>query len=415
MYFYKDILHLDLEMSSLCNLKCPICNRRQSGGKKNTGYKETYLSLERFKQWFDDEFVSRLYSMQICGNYGDAMTNPELIDILRYIIKLNPDIVFTMNSNASGRNEKFWSELGEIFSKNFKSLLTFSVDGLEDTNHIYRRGAKWDKIMIAMKSFINAGGPAAWEYLVFKHNQHQVEDAKKLAKELGFQEFYEKAPLGFTTAPFDYDGNRYNEWMRVFKDDNSLDYVIEPKNPSMTNQEIKFYLKDAGFKKSDEEIIDTTKIAKKFNAPAIFYKSPQEKAVIKKDRVLSKYETKLGTTKIDCMVIKPKSIFVAHDGLVFPCCFTASKYYGNSAGVEEAQLQDFINEYGTRNISLEHNHLRDIIDGPMFQGKWPESFEDNDIRNKRLITCSLFCGKETNENYMATKESVQKKANALGQ
>ena len=157
------------------------------------------------------------------------------------------------------------------------------------------------------------------------------------------------------------------------------------------------------------------KIAKKFNDPAIFYKPPEEKAVIKKDRVLSKYETKLGTTKIDCMVIKPKSIFVAHDGLVFPCCFTASKYYGNSAGVEESQIQDFINEYGTRNISLEHNHLRDIIDGPMFQGKWPESFEDNDIRNKRLITCSLFCGKETNENYMATKESVQKKANALGQ
>tara|TARA_R100000455_G_C6271371_1_gene127561 strand:+ start:311 stop:991 length:681 start_codon:yes stop_codon:yes gene_type:complete len=224
-----------------------------------------------------------------------------------------------------------------------------------------------------------------------------------------------KAPLGFTTAPFDHDGNRYNEWMRVFKDDNSLDYVIEPKNPSMTNQEIKFYLKDAGFKKSDEETIDTTKIAKKFNDPAIFYKPPEEKAVIKKDRVLSKYETKLGTTKIDCMVIKPKSIFVAHDGLVFPCCFTASKYYGNSSSVEEAQIQDFINEYGTRNISLEHNHLRDIIDGPMFQGKWPESFEDNDIRNKRLITCSLFCGKETNENYMATKESVQKKANALGQ
>ena len=48
--------------------------------------------------------------------------------------------------------------------------------------------------MIAMKSFINAGGSIPWEYLVFKHNQHQVEDAKKLAKELGFQEFYEKAP-----------------------------------------------------------------------------------------------------------------------------------------------------------------------------------------------------------------------------
>lgn len=415
MYFYKDILHVDLEMSSLCNLKCPICNRRQAGGEKNTGYNETYLSLDRFKTWFDDEFIARLYSLQMCGNYGDAMTNPELIDILKYIIKLNPNIILTMNTNASGRNKKFWSELGEIFSKNFKSILTFSVDGLEDTNHIYRRGAHWDKIMVAMKSFIGAGGAAQWEYLVFKHNQHQVDDAKKLAIELGFKGFYAKEPLGFTTAPFDYDGHRYNEWMRVFKDNNELDYVIEPKNLSMSTKEIKFYLKDSGFTKSDEENVDPHVIAKKFNDPAIFYKPPQEKAIIKKDRVLSEYETKLGTTRIDCLVIKPKSLFVAHDGLVFPCCFTASKYYGNSAGVEESQLQDFINEYGKRNISLEHNHLKDIIDGPMFQGKWPESFKDNDIRNKRLITCSLFCGKETNENYMATRKSVQRKENMLGQ
>ena len=45
MYFYDEILHVDLEMSSLCNAKCPICNRRQQGGPKNTSYKETYLSL----------------------------------------------------------------------------------------------------------------------------------------------------------------------------------------------------------------------------------------------------------------------------------------------------------------------------------------------------------------------------------
>ena len=62
---------------------------------------------------FDDEFVSRLYSMQICGDgLDDAMTNPELIDILRYIIKLDPDIVFTMNTNASGQEMKILVKLG---------------------------------------------------------------------------------------------------------------------------------------------------------------------------------------------------------------------------------------------------------------------------------------------------------------
>ena len=44
-----------------------------------------------------------------CGNYGDAMTNPDLVPILKYIREINPKIVFTMNTNASGRDENFWT------------------------------------------------------------------------------------------------------------------------------------------------------------------------------------------------------------------------------------------------------------------------------------------------------------------
>ena len=89
MYFYKDILHVDLEMSSLCNAKCPYVIVDNKEDPKNTSYKETYLSLDRFKTWFDDEFVAQLFSMQMCGNYGDAMTNPELVNILKYIRSIN--------------------------------------------------------------------------------------------------------------------------------------------------------------------------------------------------------------------------------------------------------------------------------------------------------------------------------------
>ena len=54
------------------------------------------------------------------------------------------------------------------------------------------------------------------------------------------------------------------------------------------------------------------------------------KSRIDNDRQLSPWEEKLGKTDIDCMVIKPKIVFIGHDGLVFPCCFTASKYYTKS-------------------------------------------------------------------------------------
>ena len=46
--------------------------------------------------------------------------------------------------------------------------------------------------MTNVKSFIQAGGEAHWEFLVFKHNEHQVEEARNLAREMGFKEFYLK-------------------------------------------------------------------------------------------------------------------------------------------------------------------------------------------------------------------------------
>lgn len=413
MYNYKDILHIDLEMSSLCNAKCPVCNRRQWGGIKNNTYKETYLSLDRFKSWFDKDFIAQLYSMQMCGNYGDSMTNPDLVPILKYIREINPKIVFTMNTNASGRDENFWTEMGKLFSIN-NSTLTFSVDGLEDTNHIYRRGTHWQKIINAMNWFIKSGGTAIWEYLVFKHNQHQVDEARELANTLGFSQFYAKEPLGFIKEETVKGKKRYSDWMRVNKEDGEVQYYIEPKDDRLSTQEIKLYLKETGITKTEEEPVEANIIAKKFNDDRVYFQQDVSNKMIDKNKKLSEWEQDLGNTEIDCVVIKPKSIFIAHDGLVFPCCFTASKYYAAPGSYEVGQLVDFINSYGKRNISLEYKHLKEIIDGDMFQNRWPDNFADNDIRNKRLITCSLFCGKKTNSNFMHSRNSVKKENNMLG-
>jgi len=413
MYNYKDILHIDLEMSSLCNAKCPVCNRRQWGGIKNNTYKETYLSLDRFKSWFDKDFIAQLYSMQMCGNYGDSMTNPDLVPILKYIREINPKIVFTMNTNASGRDENFWTEMGKLFSIN-NSTLTFSVDGLEDTNHIYRRGTHWKKITNAMNWFIKSGGTAIWEYLVFKHNQHQVDEARELASNLGFSQFYAKEPLGFIKEETVKGKKRYSDWMRVNKEDGEVQYYIEPKDDRLSTQEIKLYLKETGITKTEEEPVEANIIAKKFNDDRVYFQQDVSNKMIDKNKKLSEWEQDLGNTEIDCVVIKPKSIFIAHDGLVFPCCFTASKYYAAPGSYEVGQLVDFINSYGKRNISLEYKHLKEIIDGDMFQNRWPDNFADNDIRNKRLITCSLFCGKKTNSNFMHSRNSVKKENNMLG-
>ena len=68
----------------------------------------------------------------------------------------------------------------------------FSIDGLESTNHVYRKNVNWEKLMSNAEAFIAAGGSAHWDMLVYKHNQHQVDAAEQLARDMGFKWFRAK-------------------------------------------------------------------------------------------------------------------------------------------------------------------------------------------------------------------------------
>jgi hypothetical protein len=70
--------------------------------------------------------------------------------------------------------------------------VVFSIDGLADTNHIYRKKVNWIKVMNNAAAFIKAGGSAHWDMLVYKHNEHQVDIAEQVARDLGFTWFRAK-------------------------------------------------------------------------------------------------------------------------------------------------------------------------------------------------------------------------------
>ena len=75
--------------------------------------------------------------------------------------------------------------------------------------------------------------------------------------------------------------------MKVLNDKDGPDYYIEQKDPSMNSKEIKLYLKETGFVKSEEQSIEPEELAKKFNDPKIFYQPKTEKVIIDNDRQLS--------------------------------------------------------------------------------------------------------------------------------
>jgi sulfatase maturation enzyme AslB (radical SAM superfamily) len=183
----NDIKKIEIELSSYCNARCPLCIRQHRGTDvEREDFAKGHLKFSQIKKLISDLPDPKQVTFYFGGVGGDPMMNPEVVDIFKYCSEKLKDV--SMDTNASLRSANIWKELGEISSK-YGTSITFSIDGLEDTNHLYRIKTDWTKIMKNSAEFISAGGNAHWKYIVFKHNEHQVEEARELSKKLGFKEF----------------------------------------------------------------------------------------------------------------------------------------------------------------------------------------------------------------------------------
>ena len=110
-----------------------------------------------------------------------------LIDtVCNTVCKSNPHAIknynLKVNTNGSLRSPDFYERIA-----NYKNMtLTWSIDGFEETNHVYRYGCDFDKIWNNFTTFCKSGGGgnANWDFIVFKHNWHEIPRVKEEAKKL---------------------------------------------------------------------------------------------------------------------------------------------------------------------------------------------------------------------------------------
>jgi organic radical activating enzyme len=202
LFNLKNIKVLHLETTTVCNAACPQCGRGDSR-YFNEEKDSNELTINHITGTYTEKFIKNLNKMFMCGNFGDPAAAKDTLDIYKYFKKHNPNIVLGMNTNGSIRNPNWWAELAGIFNNPY-SYVVFSIDGLEDTNAIYRRNTVWSKIIENAQAFINAGGSAHWDMLIYEHNEHQIDTVKKLAKDLGFSWFRAKVSKRFYTNPVEF-------------------------------------------------------------------------------------------------------------------------------------------------------------------------------------------------------------------
>ena len=141
-----NIKTLHVEPSSNCNLSCPQCARNVLGEYLNPDLMVSELSTEWFTHLLPKKFIKQLDKVYFCGAFGDPCMHKKLLDIIAFLKYINPSIIIGINTNGSIRNTEWWSQCAKLLT-NDRDYVMFAIDGLSDTNHIYRRNAQWNKIM----------------------------------------------------------------------------------------------------------------------------------------------------------------------------------------------------------------------------------------------------------------------------
>jgi len=351
MYRYQDIKEVHLEITQRCQAACPMCDRNMNGGADNPHITNAELSLEDCKCIFKPEFIAQLKTMYMCGNLGDPIVARDTLEIFRYFREHNPDMWLSMNTNAGARDETWWRELAEIFGK--MGAVIFSVDGLRDTNHIYRQGVNWDNVERSMKAFTSAGGRGRWDFLVFQHNEHQVKEAEQLSGEWGFEKFIKKKSGRFVTSD------------------------IKPKEAHQA------------VNRKGEETAKLQKPKQEQNQNLALLK---QKEIVKSYGSMSEY---LDRCNVECKVAKQGSIFITAEGLLMPCCWTAGrmyKWWHSDPRVE--QIWDHIDVAGGKQgISVIENEIEDVVNGKLIESI-TSSWNLNSIEQGKLGVCAQKCGSE---------------------
>ena len=189
MSMSREIRVLHLEPTDVCQAACPMCARETDPIFDSK--RQHHLTIEQIQQHINNTDIASLDKMFMCGVYGDPAAGRHTLEIYRYFRRINPEITLGMNTNGAIQNTAWWQTLGEIFHRQH-DYVVFSIDGLQDTNHIYRRGVDWNKLIKNIESYLSTGASAHWDMLVYRHNEHQVDACERLARDMGFSWFRAK-------------------------------------------------------------------------------------------------------------------------------------------------------------------------------------------------------------------------------
>lgn len=170
-----------LEASTACQLRCPVCPTGQQK-TRHTVCGSGVLRFEDFRQLLDrNPFVREIE----LSNWGEVFLNRELPQVLDYAFRCGVKITISNGANLNHAS----AEMLETLVRTRVEELTVALDGATpETYARYRIRGSFDRVIAHVKvinewkKHYGSDRPRLiWQYIVFGHNEHEIEAAKAMA------------------------------------------------------------------------------------------------------------------------------------------------------------------------------------------------------------------------------------------
>lgn len=175
---------LSIEPTTSCNLRCSECPSGMRSFSRPTGM----LNTETFRKVID-ELSSKMIWLTFYFQ-GEPYLNKDFLKMVKYA---SGKKLYTMTSTNA---HYFTDEIARETIESGLSRIIVSMDGVtQETYEQYRKGGSLDKVkdglskLIEWKKKLNSSTPhIVLQFIVFGHNEHEIDEVKKSGKEMGVDE-----------------------------------------------------------------------------------------------------------------------------------------------------------------------------------------------------------------------------------
>jgi molybdenum cofactor biosynthesis enzyme MoaA len=384
---------IDFEISSLCNAGCSVCMRRRYGHYSE--FTQTYWSIEDVKTHIDLEIIKNLKNLILCGNFGDTMGNPDVVKIVKYFKENNPNLPIDINTNGGIGTVEDYAELAELGVH-----MIFGLDGIGESNELYRVNVKWDKVLENLNSFVSKAKPHQLEiqFIMWAETTNQIIPMIDFIQSIGFGKLFLRRPYttGIKTEVYNMQGE-------------STHFLTEIQKPELKKYLETFWefnqLNKLKSELSKMDLIESTLELGNFSIKPkrSFKKNPYKKSdVIFSETDIDKFNSITNQTCYSKNFSNPSdlsgnefNVYISYDKLLMPCCMippNISNSIHHHSGEESPYQKEILNkmlEIGFDKFSLKNTTLKDIFNSGVLH-----EFVYNDLANKTpLKMCKTICGK----------------------